>query len=80
MKQCIPLLIRISYCTSFSLDFIKIYIPNTALIMLIDKIMNSLNNADIVLGLFLDFSKVFDCVNHDILIKNYFIMVLEVIV
>ena len=41
----------------------------TALIMLTDKIMNSLNNGDIVLGLFLDFSKAFDSVNHDILKK-----------
>ena len=43
---------------------------NTALITLIDKIMNSLNNGNIVLGLFLDFSKAFDCVNHDVLIKK----------
>ena len=41
--------------------------------------MNSLSNGDIVLGLFLDFSKALDCVNHDILIKTYFTMVLEII-
>ena len=56
----------------FQFGFRKKYGTNTALIMLIDKIMNSLNNGDIVLGLFLDFSKAFDCVNHDILIKKLF--------
>ena len=32
--------------------------------------MNSLNNGENVLGLFLDFSKAFDCVNHEILIRK----------
>ena len=32
--------------------------------------MNALNNNEIVLGLFLNFSKAFNCVNHEILIKN----------
>ena len=56
----------------FQFGFRKKNRTNTALIMVIDKIMNSLNNGDIVLGLFLDFSKAFDCVNHDILIKKLF--------
>ena len=43
-----------------------------ALIVLIDKIMSALNEGDYVLGVFLDLSKAFDTVDHDIpLMKLY---------
>ena len=41
-----------------------------ALIVLLDKIMSSINDGEIVLGVFLDLSKAFDTVNHDILLKK----------
>ena len=37
---------------------------NTALICLMDRIIKSIDSGDIVLGIFLDFSKAFDTVNH----------------
>ena len=36
-----------------------------ALISLIDKIREALDKGDCVVGIYLDFSKVFDTVNHE---------------
>ena len=44
--------------------------PNLALILLMDKISGALERGDYVLGLFLDFSKAFDTVNHEILFEK----------
>ena len=41
-----------------------------SLIILVDKIITSLNNGDYTIGLFLDFKKAFDTRNHDILINK----------
>ena len=41
-----------------------------ALIVLIDKILNALDQGKCVVGLFLDFSKAFDTVNHNILLSK----------
>ena len=44
--------------------------PELALTCVVDKISNALENGEYVLGLFLDFSKAFDTVNHDILFEK----------
>ena len=44
--------------------------PSLALIILIDKVSKALENGEYVLGLFLDFSKAFDTVNHTILYQK----------
>ena len=43
-----------------------------ALMCLVDKISNAIENGDFVLGLFLDFSKAFDTVNYDILFRKLY--------
>ena len=43
-----------------------------ALIVLIDKIMSALNEGDYVFGLFLDLSKAFDTVDHNILLMKLY--------
>ena len=54
----------------FQFGFRNKHSPNLAMIYLIDKISNALQNGDLILGLFLDFSKAFDTVDHDILLHN----------
>ena len=43
-----------------------------AIITLVEKITSSLNDGDLVIGVFLDFLKAFDTVDHKILIKKLF--------
>ena len=56
------------YCNQFG--FRSNHSPNLALILLMDKISGALERGDYVLGLFLDFSKAFDTVDHDILFSK----------
>ena len=44
--------------------------PGLALVLLVDKISQALERGEYVLGIFLDFSKAFDTVNHDILFEK----------
>ena len=44
--------------------------PDLALMCLVDKISDALEEGKFVLGLFLDFSKAFDTVNHKILFEK----------
>ena len=55
---------------AFQFGFRAGHSPELALLYLVDKISNALEEVEYVLGLFLDFSKVFDTVNHDILFSK----------
>ena len=55
---------------NFQLGFGEGHSTNLALIYLVDKIYNSLDTGEYVLVLFLDFTKAFDTVNHDILLQK----------
>ena len=55
------------------------YSTNHALINITERIRESLDQGKFVAGVFVDFQKAFDTVNHQILVKNYPIMGSEVI-
>lgn len=54
----------------YQFGFRKKYSTSMALIVLLDKISDALQNGEFVLGVFLDFKKAFDTVNHSILCRK----------
>ena len=54
----------------FQFGFQKGKSTSMALMMLVDKISEALDKGEMVIGVFLDFSKAFDTVDHDILIEK----------
>ena len=54
--------------------FRKRHSTSVALMVLTDKITKALNDWEYVLGVFLDFSKAFDLVNHEILLRKIILL------
>ena len=54
----------------YQFGFRKSHSTYLALTVLMDKLINSLENGDYVVGVFLDFSKAFDTVDHKILLSK----------
>ena len=54
----------------FQFGFTKFHSTYMALMTLMDKLITALENGEHVIGIFLDFSKAFDTVDHEILLKK----------
>ena len=54
----------------FQFGFRQNHSTYMALITSVDKIISALNNGDFVIGIFLDFSKAFDTIDHNILLEK----------
>ena len=52
----------------YQFGFREKHSPNLAMVYLVDNTSNALQGGEYVLGLYLDFSKAFDAVNHKILV------------
>ena len=52
--------------------FIRLHSSYMALMILMDKLISSLDKGETVIGIFLDFSKAFDTVDHEILLQKLF--------
>ena len=54
----------------YQFGFRELHNTNMALLILMDKLMTALDNDEYAIGIFLDFSKAFDTVDHDILLRK----------
>ena len=56
----------------YQFGFRESHSTNMALITLVDKITSAIDNGEFVIGVFLDFKKAFDTVDHTILLKKLY--------
>ena len=66
-NQLLPFITKHKLLYAYQFGFRINHAPELALLCLVDKISDALENGGYVLGLFLDFSKAFNTVNHETL-------------
>ena len=69
-KRLLKFLEKLKIIYENQFGFRKDHSTYMALLLLMDKVTKSLNNGEFVVGVFLDFSKAFDTVNHGILLQK----------
>ena len=58
------------FLVEFQFGFRIGHTTSMAILTLLDRVIEALKNKEYTIGIFLDFSKAFDTVNHNILIKK----------
>ena len=71
-KRLMSFITKYNILYKFQFGFRQNYSTNMALIYLIDKIMSAVDNANFVIGIFLDLRKAFDTVNHTIMLNKLY--------
>ena len=67
-KRTLRFLINCNILSNFQFGFRKQHSTTHALLAFIDKVAHALDDASHTIGVFLDFSKAFDTIDHDILL------------
>ena len=66
-NQLLPFINKHKLLYAYQFGFRINHAPELALLCLVDTVSDALENGEYVLGLFIDFSKAFDTINHEIL-------------
>ena len=72
VQRLISFLNKSSMLSENQFGFRKSHSTHMALLTLMDKLVHAIENGEYVMGVFLDFSKVFDTVNHSILLDKLY--------
>ena len=70
-EQLNSFLVKKKIISNYQFGFRKGYSTEQAILEITENFMSAIDNGEITCGLFLDLSKAFDTVNHQILIDNY---------
>ena len=71
-NRLIKFLEKFSILYEYQFGFRRKLSTHLALVTLIDKLTQAIENGEYVIGVFLDFSKAFDTVNHDMLLDKLY--------
>ena len=72
IMSCTVFLNEFDIIFKYQFGFRRGYSTYLALTVLMDKLTKSMENGDYVVGVFLNFSKAFDMVNHKILLSKLY--------
>ena len=71
-KRLLSFINRNNLLYKYQFGFREKHSTNMALIVMIDKILEAINDGNLVIGLFIDFSKAFDTLDHNILLQKMY--------
>ena len=69
-KRLITFLNENKILYDYQFGFREAYSTELALTVFLDKVTNALENKEFVIGIFLDLSKAFDTINHQIILDK----------
>ena len=71
-KRLLSIINRNNLLYKYQFGFREKHSTSMVLIVMIDKILEAINDGNLVIGLFIDFSKAFDTLDHNILLQKMY--------